>query len=126
MVVADPLLPHAGNHAMVPSSTTSAMLDTKRRRREEPAPNRARPQIGNHMAYQKEGRLGTLAVCVGAVVVIFRTDVAVPVLLGMLVMGVGVKVQVVPVRVTGVVGLTQASEMLAGKPVFELGVKVTV
>src|SRR5882672_6907347 len=110
---------------MVPSSTTSAMLDTQRRR-EEPAPNRARPQIGNHMAYQKEGRLGTLAVCVGAVVVIFRTDVAVPVLLGMLVMGVGVKVQVVAVRTTGVVGLTQASEMLAGKPVFELGVKVTV
>jgi hypothetical protein len=60
------------------------------------------------------------------VVVIFRTDVALPLLLGIVGTGVGVKVQVVPASATGVVGLTQASVMLAGKPAVVLGVKVTV
>jgi len=126
VVVAEPLLPHAGNQAIVPSSTTRATPETQRRRREEPAPNKATPQIGNQRAYQNVGRLRTLAVWVSLVVVIFRTDVALPLLLGIVGTGVGVKVQVVPASATGVVGLTQASVMLAGKPAVVLGVKVTV
>jgi hypothetical protein len=120
------LLPQAGSPAIVPSTTTSARPETQRRRREDPAPNKATPQIGNHNAYQKFGRVRKLAVAVGFTVVIFRTDVALPLVLVIAVTGFGVKVQVVFVRATGVVGLTQASVMLVGKPALELGVIVTV
>src|SRR5450432_1146980 len=111
---------------MVPSRTTRATVDTQRRRREEPAPNSAMPQIGNHMAYQKVGTLRTLAVCVGFVVVILSTEVAVPLVLGMLGIGVGVKVQVVLAKATGVVGGRQANVILVGNPAVVFGVTVTV
>ena len=126
VVVAVDFLPHAGSRETVPSKTTSAVPVIQRRRLDDPAPNTANPHSGNQRAYQNVGAAWTLAVCVGLVVVILRTDVADPVLLAIGGMLLGVKVQAAPTSATGVVGCTQLKAIFAGNPLAELGVTVMV
>ena len=130
VVVAVAFLPHAGNRLTVPSKTTSAAPETQRRR-EVPAPRKATPHSGNHNAYQNVGVECILAVAVGAVVVIVITEVALPLVLGMVLIVDGVKVQVAPASTTGVVGWVHLSAILAGNctgvtPGGVCGVSVTV
>ena len=97
VVVEDFLLPQADCKATADSTASRAIPEIQRRLRVDPAPSKASPEIGSHMAYQNVGALKIAPVLGGAVVLSMSVEVTTGLVAGMLGTGLGLNVQVAPV-----------------------------
>jgi len=101
--------PHADHKPIAERTATSANPEIHWRRRFDPDPSKAKPEIGNHMAYQKVGAFQIAPVFGGAVVLSTKVEVTTGLVAGIFGTGLGLKAQVAPVGKP-----VQASVMLDG------------
>ena len=104
------MLPQADHSPTAERMASSAIPEIHWRRRFDPDPSKAKPEIGSHIAYQKVGTFQRAPpVFGGAVVLSTRVEVTTGLVAGIFGTGLGLKAQVAPVGKP-----VQASVMLDG------------